>query len=151
MRPLAAVLLTLALPAAAQSLPRVASLDWMSGTWTAQEGGARVTESWVGPANGLMVAANLTAGPGGKRSYEFLRISDTAEGFSYFASPAGRPAVEFKVKSLEGRRVAFENPANDFPQRILYWREGDALMARIEGKDGRSEQWRFTSAPPAAK
>ena len=147
MRWIAATLLALALPlpAAAQSLPRVASLDWMTGTWVST-GEARVTESWIGPANGLMVAANLTAGPGGKRFFEFLRISDTTEGFSYFASPAGRPAVEFKMKSLEGRRVVFENPANDFPQRILYWRDGDALMARIEGKDGKSEEWRFSSS-----
>jgi hypothetical protein len=138
------VLLSLALPAWAQPADRVEKLAWMSGEWVHEAEGARVAESWVGPANGLMVAANLTAGPGAKRFYEFLRIADTAEGVSYFASPLGRPAVEFKAKSIEARRVVFENLAHDFPQRILYWREGEALFARIEGKDGKHQQWRFT-------
>lgn len=130
----------------AQSLPRVASLDWMTGTWTRERAGEVVTESWLGPANGMMVAANLTSGPAVRGFYEFLRIADTPEGFSYFASPGGRAPVEFKLKELGDRRVVFENPRDAFPQRILYWREGDALMARIEGSPGgraRFEEWRF--------
>ena len=127
--------------------PRVASLDWMRGTWVHEGGGARVTESWIGPANGLMVAANLSAFPGGKRFHEFLRIADTDAGFSYFASPGGRAPEEFPLKELGDRRVVFENPSKDFPRRILYWRDGDALVARIEGTAQgapRSEEWRFT-------
>jgi hypothetical protein len=27
----------------------------------------------------------------------------------------------------------FANPQHDFPQRILYWRDGDALCAAVEG------------------
>ena len=132
--------------AMAQSPARVASLDWMTGTWVHEAEGRRVTETWIGPANGLMVAANLTAGPGSKGFHEFLRIADTPDGFSYYASPGGRPPEEFKLLEAGERRVAFENPAKAFPRRILYWRDGDALMARIEGMvDGRerAEEWRF--------
>lgn len=130
----------------AQSLPRVASLDWMAGTWVHERAGETVTESWIGPGNGLMVAANLTAGPATRGAYEFLRIAETPEGFSYFASPGGRAPVEFKLKELGERRVVFENPRDAFPQRILYWRDGEALMARVEGSPGgrvRFEEWRF--------
>jgi hypothetical protein len=129
----------------AQAPDRVAALDWMAGTWT-HEGG-KVTESWIGPSHGVMVAANLTVGANGRVSHEFLRIADTAAGMTYFASPSGRAAVEFPLKSLAARRVVFENPAHDFPQRILYWRDGDALVARIEGTlrgSPRHQEWRFT-------
>lgn len=129
-------------------LPRVSTLHWMAGTWVAQEGAERVTEAWVGPAGGLMVAANLTAHAGKRTSFEFLRIADTPEGFSYFASPGGRAPVEFRLKEAGNRRVVFENPAHDFPQRIFYWREDDALVARIEGTlkgKARSMQWRFVT------
>jgi hypothetical protein len=27
----------------------------------------------------------------------------------------------------------FENPTHDFPQRVIYRREGDSLLGRIEG------------------
>jgi hypothetical protein len=42
--------------------------------------------------------------------------------------------------------AVFENPGHDFPQRIIYRREGDSLIARIEGEvDGRrrSAQWEW--------
>ncbi len=43
--------------------------------------------------------------------------------------------------------MVFENAVHDFPQRILYWREGEALLARVEGTlrgEPRSEEWRFS-------
>ena len=138
--------LLLSTSAMADMPARVASLDWMSGTWVHQAQDGRATESWVGPERGLMVASNLTVLPDGTRIYEFLRIVETPDGFSYFASPNGRPPEEFKLQSLGDRRVAFENPAREFPRRILYWRDGDALMARIEGTvkgEAKSEEWRF--------
>ena len=149
-RSIAAALLFLPALALAQAPARVASLDWMTGTWVQETPGKeRVAESWLGPGNGLMVAVNLTTWTSGKKSYEFLRIADTAEGFSYFASPGGKAPVEFKSKETGDRRVVFENAAHDFPQRILYWRDGEHLVARIEGTlkgKERSEEWRFSRA-----
>ena len=127
----------------------VDALRWMSGSWVREAAQETVRETWLGPANGTLVAVNLTSTAGGRATYEFLRISRTAAGFSYFASPGGRAPVEFALKEMGERRVVFENPAHDFPRRILYWRDGAALMARIEGTirgEARSEEWRFTRA-----
>ena len=142
---LAAFLLALPALACAQA-PPLSTLDWMSGTWVAETERESVVETWLGPRDGLMVAANLTIRGRNRRSFEFLRIAETPEGFSYFASPGGRAPVEFKLKEAGDRRVVFENAAHDFPQRILYWREGDSLVARIEGTlkgEPRSMQWNF--------
>src|SRR3954465_10256036 len=117
MRTILIVLSLVATSALAQAPARVASLDWLTGTWVHEAEGARVTESWVGPANGMMVAANLTAGPGTKRFHEFLRIPDTPEGFSYYASPGGRPPEEFKLLESGERKVVFENAAKTYPRR----------------------------------
>ena len=41
----------------------------------------------------------------------------------------------------------FANPEHDFPQRILYWLEGEVLHARIEGETAggpRSSEWVYT-------
>src|SRR3979409_1102356 len=86
-------------PAVAQETPaKVASLEWLSGTWVQEKDGERVVESWVGPGNGLMAAVNLTTSPGGKKSFEFLPIAETPAGYSYFASPGGGAPVEFALK-----------------------------------------------------
>lgn len=147
-RSLALLVSLTAASALAQDL-RVASLDWLAGAWVKDDGGEKVMESWVGPGNGMMVAANLTTWPNGRRSFEFMRIADTPQGMSYFASPGGRPPVEFRARESGDKRVVFENLAHDYPQRISYWRDGAALVARIEGTprgQRRSEEWRFSPA-----
>ena len=136
--------------ALAQVPAKVESLDWMTGTWVSESARGKVAETWLGPGNGLMVAANLSTFANGRKSFEFLRIAETPAGFSYFASPDGRPPTEFKLKESGEKRVVFENAAHDFPQRILYWRDGDALVARIEGTmkgEKRQQEWRFTRTP----
>ena len=150
MRLVSLALFFLAASALAQAPAKVESLDWMAGGWVSESPRAKVAETWLGPGNGLMVAVNLSTFANGRKSFEFLRIAETPEGFSYFASPGGRPPVEFKLKELGEKRVVFENAAHDFPQRILYWREGEALVARIEGKvkgEEKGQQWKFTPSP----
>lgn len=135
--------------ALAQPLPDVHSLDWLAGAWIRHDANEVVRETWVGPANGTMVAVNLTSNARGGASFEFLRIARSDSGVSYFASPAGRPATEFALKEAGPRRVTFENPAIAFPRRIIYYRDGDALVARIEGEvkgEARSKEWRFARA-----
>jgi hypothetical protein len=133
----------------AEGPAKVEALDWMTGTWVSESARGSVAETWLGPGNGLMVAANLSTFANGRKTFEFLRIAETSAGFSYFASPGGEPPTEFKLKEAGEKRVVFENAAHDFPQRILYWREGDALMARIEGTirgEAKHQEWRFKPA-----
>ena len=149
MKTLLAALLTTASTLAAAQSPTAADLAWMGGSWIQEGANERVSETWLGPGNGLLVGVNLTTWANGRKSFEFLRIADTPSGPSYFASPGGRPPVEFKLKESAAQRVIFENAAHDFPQRVLYWRDGEVLVARIEGTakgKERSEEWRFTRA-----
>ena len=44
------------------------------------------------------------------------------------------------------QRAVFANPEHGFPARIVYWREGDELLARIEGTlrdKPAAVEWRF--------
>ena len=50
------------------------------------------------------------------------------------------------------QRAVFANPEHVFPARIVYWREGDELLARIEGtiKDQpAAQEWRFARGTAA--
>lgn len=135
-----------AVPGHAQQIDK---LDWMTGTWTQTRDGEVVQESWLGPRGKTMAAVNLTT-TARRSSFELLRIVEGSDGMALLASPDGRPPVVFKVKELGDKRVVFENTAHDFPQRVLYWMEGDALRARIEGEvagRARGIEWRFTKTP----
>jgi hypothetical protein len=138
---------------AALSLPAVADglddLAWMSGSWMERKDGVQTEEHWLAPKGGMLMAMNRTVTPGKRTSFEWLRIELRDGKPAYLASPGGRAPVEFKSIEQSSSRIVFENAAHDFPQRILYWRDGEALVARIEGTiqgQSRARQWRFERA-----
>ena len=58
----------------------------------------------------------------------------------------GRAPTAFRLVEVSGQRAVFENPGHDFPQRIIYRREGDTLHARIEGNQNgelRYSEWQW--------
>ena len=148
-------------PASGQAPPasRLDQLGWLTGAWAWDSAGARVEEHWMAPNGGLMVGMNRTVRDGRARAFEFLRIRERADTVAYLSMPGGRAVTVFPLKELGERRVVFENPTHDFPQRVLYWLADDGrLHARIEGTmNGRpeSQNWVWTRAanrsesPPA--
>lgn len=115
------------------------ALGWLAGCWEGEGGGGRNQECWMAPEGGMMLAVSRVISEQGTQ-FEFLRIAPHGDGLALLASPSGKPAVAFPlVESAEGRAV-FANPEHDFPQRIAYRRDGDALTARVEAlRDG---EWR---------
>jgi hypothetical protein len=71
--------------------------------------------------------------------YEHLRILERAGHAVLHAEPSGQPPADFEARAVSDSAVTFENPAHDFPQRVIYRRRGrDSLIARIEGtRNGR--------------
>lgn len=138
-------------PAAAQNPhggpPPLSTPDFMVGYWLSCENGVRVSETWTGAGVGMLVGTGLTHTPRGA-DFEFMRIARHEDGYAFFGSPRGGPAVPFKLVISRPDRVVFENPAHDFPQRITYERAGDVLTARVETADGRkSMSWTYRKAP----
>jgi Domain of unknown function (DUF6265) len=125
-------------------------LSWMVGSWIERKQGVETEENWTDARGGLMLGVNRTVRDSGKNSFEFLRIAETSSGIIYFASPGGRPAVEFPLVERADKKVVFENPKHAFPQRIIYWLDADgSLRARIEGKQGEkslSAEWKWEKA-----
>ena len=124
----------------------ISALSFLAGHWQEKTDREDTQETWLGPQGDLMVAANLSS-RGGRVGFENLRIIKRDGKLIYLASPGGRnPPTEFPLKESGANRAVFENPNHDFPQRIIYKREGDVLIARIEGVIGeneKSKEWRF--------
>ena len=112
-------------------------LSFMAGHWS----GDGIEEVWLAPKNGLMTGMNRTISSKGRASFEFFRIAETPDGIVYLTQPGGRPATPFKLIALENQRATFANPEHDFPKRIIYFKKDAQLCARIEGDDGKGEEW----------
>lgn len=112
---------------------KIGQLAWLQGTWFSDDGSEIVEEQWLKPRGGMMLGVNRTVPAKGAAKFEFMRLAETPEGLTFFASPGGKPATPFPAVEVGENRVVFENPKNDFPTRILYRREGDLLHGAIEG------------------
>jgi hypothetical protein len=117
-------------PAAADT---VAGLDWLAGCWSFTQGDRLVEEQWMRPAGGLMLGMSRTVRAGRPRAVEFVVLRAQGDRVVYEARPEGQAPATFPLASSGAQTVTFANPAHDFPQRIIYRREGDRLSARIEG------------------
>ena len=112
-------------------------LAWMTGYWTAMVNEVAQEELWSSSAGNMMLGLHRDVSADGSGSFEFMQIVERQDGIFYRASPQGRPAVEFKLVEVTDRRVTFENLTHDFPQRIIYERSGETMIARIEDKIGK--------------
>ena len=114
--------------------PALNDLAWMTGSWVGTSQGVEMEEHWTAPKGGSMIGMHRDVARGRTISFEFLRIEVQKEQIVYLSMPNGHsPATPFPLKEVSGTRVVFENPAHDFPQRIIYWKDGNDLLARIEG------------------
>ena len=136
------------LPALAQS--KLEALSWMVGSWQGTEGKREMEEVWT-PAKGhTMLGLHRDVEGGRTTAYEFMRIQEEGETITFYGSPSGQPPTPFKLVESSNRCAVFENPTHDFPQRVIYWLDGEGfLRARIEGTNAGkpdSAEWMWRPA-----
>ena len=108
-------------------------------------------EHWTHGNDHLMLGMHQDVSAKGRISFEFLRIERRDGKLVYLAMPHAEPETPFPLKSATADRVVFENPEHDFPQRLIYWRDGARLCARVEGTTkgkAESEEWCWSRMTP---
>jgi hypothetical protein len=115
------------------SKPVPEDVAWLSGCWAFTRSGRHVIENWTPAEGGTLVGVSRTVADGKTIEYEFLLIRSGATGLEYVAKPSGQAEATFTATKATATDVVFENPAHDFSTRILYTRNGDTLLAAIEG------------------
>ncbi|MCA1584794.1 MAG: DUF6265 family protein [Acidobacteria bacterium] len=126
--------LMLLAPATLGAQDGIERLAWLGGCWSGGAGGRQVDEQWMKPAGGTMLGMSRTVARGRTIESEFLQVRQDADGISYIAKPSNQPEAAFRLVSADAAHARFENPAHDFPQRIIYTLNPDgSLRARIEG------------------
>jgi hypothetical protein len=112
----------------------VDDLGWLAGCWEGGEAGRVVTEQWMKPLGGTLLGMSRTVEGGATVAHEFLMIREDAEGVHYVARPSGQAEASFELVRVAEGEAVFENPAHDFPQRVVYRLAGKGkLAAAIEG------------------
>lgn len=133
-------LAVLACPLHAQATP-VQQLSWIAGCWRQSNpaSGRTVDEQWMAPGGRMMLGMARTVRGDSVIEYEHLQILERGGRAVFHAEPSGQAPADFEARTVSDSAVTFENPAHDFPQRVIYRLRGrDSLIARIEGtRNGR--------------
>jgi hypothetical protein len=134
-------------PTPAEPAGALEPVAFLAGEWTATTAEGDVREAWGPPRGNAMLGTSHTVAGGRTLFFEYVRIEARSTGLVYLASPLGRhPPTAFALVESDRDRVVFENPEHDFPQRVVYERNGDRLDASIEGNDNgkvRTESWSY--------
>lgn len=150
MKKLLFALTLLAAPLAAEA-PRNAALPaWMAGTWVMEDGTNWADEVWTDPRGGVMLGVTRTGFGPQLQNWEIAQVRARSDGtMAFIVQPEGKAAVTFPMVLISDEAVEFANPANDYPQRIRYWRQGKLLMAEVSRLDG-SDVMRWNYRPVVA-
>jgi hypothetical protein len=106
---------------------------WLQGCWESTAAQRSVEETWMAPRGGTMLGMGRTVRDGELVEYELIVLREQGGQLAYHAHPSGQPSAVFLSTSVTGSSVLFENPQHDFPQKVGYRRDGDALSAWVEG------------------
>lgn len=130
---------------AASPAAKVDDLGWLAGQWVREADDRWTEESWTPPRGGVMLGHSRSGRGDSLREFEFLRVQAGADGVpAYVAQPGGGAPVVFPLVGRDATSATFENAAHDYPQRIHYARDGDAMTATISLIDGsKPMRWTF--------
>lgn len=137
--------LLLITPAFAQTFS-LRDLGFMSGCWTtAKDAPEDYRECFTAPYAGMMQGSSQHAKDGKTDSFEFSVIAERDGKITYAPYFNGKAMSVFTLTAQDRTSAVFENPANDFPKRVIYRKNTDgSLTARIEGANadpGKNQEW----------
>ena len=111
----------------------ITAVSWLQGCWQLTAGDRVVEEHWMAPRAGVMLSTGRTVRGNQLIEYEWVLLREKDGVLEYEAHPSGQPSDVFTARTATSSEVVFENPQHDFPQRVGYKRDGESLLAWIEG------------------
>jgi hypothetical protein len=112
------------------------AVSWLAGCWRQESAERTVEEMWMAPRGDGLLGMSRTVARGRIVDHEFLQIRVLDGRLVYIAKPSRQPEATFTATRIGPLEVIFENPAHDFPQRVIYRMQPDGhLAARIEGTE----------------
>jgi hypothetical protein len=112
--------------AAIHSFGQQKEFGWLVGTW--QEEGKNSYEVWK-ENSGFLEAESYNKKDGNKIVTEEIKLIKKGNDFYYVPDVAGtQGSIKFKITSFGKSNFTAENPAHDFPNKIVYEKIDDAHL-----------------------
>lgn len=129
-----------------KNFDQLEKMHWLVGEWENKMPEGNLTETWTKANDSTYNAITLFVKDKDTLHHETVVLTQKGETLLYIPTVKGQnddKPVEFKMTNSEKEsEFIFENPAHDYPQKIVYKKVNDAnLVATISGK----QQGKFSS------
>lgn len=117
--------------------------EWLIGDWGSSSKDGDMTEHWHRVNDSVFKGESYIITAKDTLFAEVMVLDDVAGKMAFTASVPGQneeKPVRFEMTAITDKEVTFENPAHDFPTKIVYTNPTpDSLVAIIYGKkDGKA-------------
>lgn len=122
-----------------KSFEKLEKMSWLVGEWENKMPDGVLTETWVVYNDSIFAGRTVFVKDKDTLHSEEIVLTQKGETLLYIPTVKGQndnKPVEFKMtESKTENEFAFENPAHDYPQKIVYKKVNDTnLIATISGK-----------------
>lgn len=120
-------------------------LNWLEGTWTKKMSKSDRSgfERWEKLSSSSLKGIGVTMKGNDTLFVEGLQLQPKENALYYVADVAENKGLTwFKITAIDADGFTCENPAHDFPKKIVYHRTDDKLKVTISG-DGKSIDFFF--------
>ncbi len=127
------IILAALLPQPVQSAG-ISDFRWLSGSWEANVGTGLMDEHWNEPSGDTIQGMGRGVRNGKTVFLEFMLIRPEGADIVLTIIPPGEQEIKFRLTQSSSNEAVFENPARDFPKKILYRLNADgSIFSRVEG------------------
>ena len=117
---------------------KIEKLNWLVGSWEQKLPDGILTETWKKENDSTFSGESYFINPKDTVHFEKIKLHQELEELIYSATVVGQnndETVDFKLTSAIENTFTFENPAHDYPQKIIYKKVNETnLVATISGK-----------------
>ena len=124
---------------------KLSSFKWLIGTWVSITPEGKLMETWL-PMNDSLYQAQATLYKKTTETVNLESLQLMRRDNNYYLIPTVGNAqpVEYRITSSTKNSFVAENPAHDFPRKIVYiLYKKDSLHAYIEGGAGKRKDYYY--------
>jgi hypothetical protein len=116
---------------------KIKTANWLLGKWENKSVDGRLSENWKHLNDSTFQAESFFIKEKDTLHFEKITLQQNGENLIYSATVKGQnndKPVSFKMTSETDKKLVFENPKHDYPQKITYTLiNKDSLVAEISG------------------
>ena len=132
-----------------KEVSKIVGNDWLLGKWENKSDDGNLLETWKKVNDSLFIGESYFIKEKDTLHSEQIKLEQKGEHLSYITTIKGQDndkPITFKHNSEIVKQLVFENPANDYPKKIIYSQlSKDHIIIQISGiQDGKTSSIKYS-------